>query len=579
MAFKKSTVNAAKIPSTQTNFPSYVDLSRMGITTLAQAQSLRTYADEAKLVEQPREIVSATEGHVKIASLTSTSDLYGDYDGIRSDYATTATYGAEAVWADYLLVSHNGGGDDSTSGSNNGVAYGGVVSGDSVGKIGDATDYNGSGDYFRVNSIPLNINGRISVSAWINNDETPSGQQYPWESGSTSDSIAFTISARRNSSNMDMYTIRNNGSVYGITGQSGVSTSNWHQINQIIDTSDSMSMYIDGAFKSSTSIAGITLRLNEYINIGADRANGRKWNGLIDEFRVSEVEFSADRIETEYNNQSSENTFWGEWADVGGGTPEPDYTLTAETGTFALSGKATDFFTQYAIATTPGAFTLLGQEASIPAARLLTASTSSFTVDGSDAGLFRQYAVSAAPGAFAVAGAAANVLANYLLTGTTADFALTGDQVGLFRQLRLPCTVGEFTLSGNTANFYRQLRLACLSGAFDVAGTATPLLASYLLEAETGAYALEGQNAPLSVRYKVTAQTAGFTLSGPAAAILARYRQPLQQGVFTVEGEDVTIEVVAYIQPFCPMDSPFEDANSPFGPSESPFGPFAEGDC
>ena len=39
--FKTATVNASDVPSTQTNFPSYVDLSRLGITTLAEAESVR----------------------------------------------------------------------------------------------------------------------------------------------------------------------------------------------------------------------------------------------------------------------------------------------------------------------------------------------------------------------------------------------------------------------------------------------------------------------------------------------------------------------------------------------------------
>ena len=43
--FKQATVNAADVPASQTDFPSYVDLSRLGITTLAEAQSVRVYAD------------------------------------------------------------------------------------------------------------------------------------------------------------------------------------------------------------------------------------------------------------------------------------------------------------------------------------------------------------------------------------------------------------------------------------------------------------------------------------------------------------------------------------------------------
>ena len=115
--FKQATVNAASVPSTQTNFPAYVDLSRLGITTLAEAQSVRVYADSGKVTEWAREIVSATEMHVKVPSLTSTVTMYVDWDGVSADYAVTDTYGRNAVWSSYSTVIHNGGATDSTGNS------------------------------------------------------------------------------------------------------------------------------------------------------------------------------------------------------------------------------------------------------------------------------------------------------------------------------------------------------------------------------------------------------------------------------------------------------------------------------
>jgi len=104
--FKQATVNASDVPATLTNYPAYVALSRLGITTLAEAQSVRCYSDSAKTTELAREIVSVTEMHVKVSSLTSTFVLYVDWDGARADYAATDTYGRNAVWSDYAFVFH-----------------------------------------------------------------------------------------------------------------------------------------------------------------------------------------------------------------------------------------------------------------------------------------------------------------------------------------------------------------------------------------------------------------------------------------------------------------------------------------
>ena len=62
--FVKATVRAADVLATQTNFPAYVNLTRLGITGLAQAQSVRVYSDVGKTTELAREIVSASEMHV-----------------------------------------------------------------------------------------------------------------------------------------------------------------------------------------------------------------------------------------------------------------------------------------------------------------------------------------------------------------------------------------------------------------------------------------------------------------------------------------------------------------------------------
>jgi hypothetical protein len=138
--FKYATVNASDVPATQTNFPAYVDLSRLGITTLAEAQSVRVYAESSKTTEWAREIVSATEMHVKVPSLTSTVEIYVDWDGVRADYAVGDTYGRNAVWSDYAAVYHmdslttDYSGNSKTLTNTNSVA-------NATGKIGQAADF------------------------------------------------------------------------------------------------------------------------------------------------------------------------------------------------------------------------------------------------------------------------------------------------------------------------------------------------------------------------------------------------------------------------------------------------------
>jgi uncharacterized membrane protein len=48
-------------------------------------------------------------------------DIYVDWDGVRSDYAVSATYGRNAVWVDLALVNHFETATTDSSGNNTGT--------------------------------------------------------------------------------------------------------------------------------------------------------------------------------------------------------------------------------------------------------------------------------------------------------------------------------------------------------------------------------------------------------------------------------------------------------------------------
>jgi len=166
--FKTATVQTGKVSGTHSNFPVYVDLSRVGVTTISEANSIRVYTDLAKTNEIAREIVSVSEMHCKVPTLSSTTTLYIDVDDVRSDYAVGATYGRNAVWSDYefVFVTHNGGDTDS-SGNRTTIKGGGVSAGSASSNIGSATDFNGTTHYILFGDIDV---VDYTVQVWANAD-------------------------------------------------------------------------------------------------------------------------------------------------------------------------------------------------------------------------------------------------------------------------------------------------------------------------------------------------------------------------------------------------------------------------
>lgn len=310
-AFKTATVNASDVPSTQTNFPSYVDLSRLGITTLAEAQSVRVYADSAKTTEWAREIVSASEMHVKIPSLTTTTDIYVDYDGVRADYAVTDTYGRNAVWTGYKGVLHFTDNSNDSSGSvtpsPNNITY-------TTGKLGKASSYNATSSVIYTNIAESA--GSFSTSFWFKSNYAGTSL-----SGATSLS-----SSQSGTSSIQTYIylegtndfVKWEGSGANLINSTDIIDNTWHKVTIVNDVSGTTAyLYVDGSFVASqtniTSISG-------WWRIGQLSGATNFWyDGEIDEYRTLSSALSSDWITTEYNNQSDEPSFWGTWSDVGGG--------------------------------------------------------------------------------------------------------------------------------------------------------------------------------------------------------------------------------------------------------------------
>ena len=329
MPIRVATVRAADVPATQTDFPVYVDLGRVGATalTLADANSSRWYTDTDLVTQMAREIVSLTEGHGKYGTLTSTSKVAIDYDGIRADYAVTDTFGRNNVWTGFRAVYHLNDLVDST-GNGYTLTNNNSVTMNATGKLGGAADFT-SGNTNKSLSVANDVGistTAYTIDLWVNKySVTAYGQG------------TYTINASTNRRYYGFYEDSGGASHrFAHEGTSntqfnvGTSWSNntWHKLTQTFDNSSYFG-YVNGALGSSRTSSGNTGGVTNTFRLGAHQGGTAVaalfWQGLIDEARVSSNTNSANWITTEYNNQNAESTFWGTWTTFGGGgfTPTP----------------------------------------------------------------------------------------------------------------------------------------------------------------------------------------------------------------------------------------------------------------
>ena len=92
-------IQADMIVGTETSV-FWVDLTKLGITALSEADSIRCYSDSRKENEIPRDIQSPKVMFARMVDATVGSLLFIDWDNSRSDYNATDTYGRNNVWQD-----------------------------------------------------------------------------------------------------------------------------------------------------------------------------------------------------------------------------------------------------------------------------------------------------------------------------------------------------------------------------------------------------------------------------------------------------------------------------------------------
>ena len=336
MIVKEIPVNSAEVEGSHSDFPVYINPSEMtgwDSLTTAEAESLRFYTDEALINEIPREIVSATEQHVLVPSLTTTTKIYASYDGIRSDYNTDDTYGAEAVWDNYLVASHNGGASDST-GNSTPTVHNSVSSGAASGVTGTATEYNGSDQAVDFNSVAggLDTSNSYTLSVWAKRVGAGGGTRlYIWGFGQTSESTPIAgINHDRNTNANRARWFNSVGG--GATSTTEVPTTHFIKITARVD-SGSSALLVNGGADKSTMDGASTASFSALL-IGATQQTSRSnfFRGFVANAYCRQGVTTDDWEETEYNNQNDVASFWGTVTDV-----TPATTLQASAGFFTIS--------------------------------------------------------------------------------------------------------------------------------------------------------------------------------------------------------------------------------------------------
>jgi hypothetical protein len=197
-------------------------------------------------------------------------------------------------------------------------------------------------------------------------------------------------------------------------------------------------------------------------------------------------------------------------------------TLTADVGTFTLSGQSAVLKRALAVVGGTGSYALSGQNATLDYDQRVVAETGSYALSGQTANLSKNYPLTAAVGAFVLSGQDATLDYDQKLAAAVGSFALSGQDATLAKSGTPGATdTGTFALSGQDASLLTSQKLTAAVGSFSLSGQDAALRQNYAVSAETGTFEVTGQTATLDNDQKLSAGTGTYAFTGRRAYLLA----------------------------------------------------------
>jgi len=221
-------------------------------------------------------------------------------------------------------------------------------------------------------------------------------------------------------------------------------------------------------------------------------------------------------------------TIRGDNYEAGNVTAGGGSTLTADSGTFALTGAAANLLFNRALVASSGSFTLSGADATL----IYSGSAATLVADS---------------GSFNLAGTAANLLVGKRLTADGGSFVLTGSDS--LSDLSMVASSGSYTLTGGAVTFIYSgstYTLAANAGSFALTGANVGLVYSgstYTLAADSGSYALTGGSTSFNVSHSIASNAGNFVLTGADVTFTKStvYTLAADSGAFVYTGRSVNL--------------------------------------
>lgn len=263
--------------------------------------NFKGFIDEFKIYPYERSLAQIDSDYIKGASSHGSTAVLGDGD---QSYLSNGL-------VDYLKMDESaangcvGAANDNcdSSGNGNDGAWNGNAANTTTAKFGNATTYDGTGDFVSVaDAASISMTGKLTLSAWVK----------PNSSIATKAIIVKDLSYRlvTDGSGNPICQIYNGSWQTAATSSVAITTGSWYHVACAYDQ-NTLSVFVNGVRTGTTNLTNSVDDSANALQIGHDAgATYGDYNGQIDEVRIYNSPFFPSQITSLYNWGPGPVRYW-----------------------------------------------------------------------------------------------------------------------------------------------------------------------------------------------------------------------------------------------------------------------------
>ena len=200
-----------------------------------------------------------------------------------------------------------------------------------------------------------------------------------------------------------------------------------------------------------------------------------------------------------------------------------DYRLTADAGTYSLTGTSIPLRFGRSIFPLAGAYAVTGNAASLRADRQFPATAGGYQ------------------GQYSYVGFTAHFLRTYVVKVISGIYNVSGQNAALVATRQFPSAGAAYTLTGKNARLATSRRIGVTSGSYSQTGYDVAFSATRAMYPSPGSYSYLGNNARVAADRQLAAATDSYALTGQAVSFRSGFNLFALPGQYAFNGYDAAL--------------------------------------